>query len=137
MRTQGGISGVGMRKPRINRDWTEARAKVEREGCCRSCGHDQVLEAAHVLGREYDDKKPLRPTSRWRPFHVAPDRIIPLCNACHQGPNGQHAKRLDTLPLLTEIEQAQAVVDAGGIYPALTLLMPSENPKRVTSGIGQ
>jgi hypothetical protein len=46
------------------RDWSDARWKVERQGVCRNCGHDwerfpgRRLEAAHTAAREYDRPKP-------------------------------------------------------------------------------
>ena len=131
MKNLHGIGGLGQRKPRINRDWSEANVKRDDEQVCRSCGSGYRVELAHVIGCEMDSEPPLRPSSRWRPYVVAPDRVIPLCNDCHQGPNGQHANRLDVLSLLEPIEIAQAVMDAGGLYQALYALVPGENPRRV------
>ena len=131
-RLQGGISGVGQRRPRITRNWQAAREKVDLEGCCRVCGTTFRIEAAHVVAREHDASFPVR-NEDWSPYDVAPDRIIPLCGpatdttTCH---GKQHAKTLDLLTHLTEPEQVQAVADAGSISTAYTLLMPSESPKR-------
>lgn len=132
--TPGGISGIGARRPRIRRDWRLARAKVDAAGCCRNCGRTSDLEAAHVIGREHDADPPVGGRGAlyddgskfwaWREYLVVPERIIPLCADCHRGPNGQHAKRLDVLPLLTVAEQVQAVADAGGIVSAKLLLSP-------------
>lgn len=129
-RLQGGISGIGQRRPKITRDWTLAREKVDLEGRCRNCGSTDRLEAAHIVGRNHDFSFPVR-NEDWSPGDVAPDRIVPLCNLCHQGPTGVHARRLDLLPLLTEPEQVQAVADCGSISQAYTLLMPSESMRRV------
>lgn len=130
------MNALGRKKPPIRRRWDKARAKVEQEGVCRACGSPYGLEAAHVVGRVHDAKPPLRgdwksTNSRSAPYEVAPDRVIPLCHECHQGPNGQHANRLDLLPLLSLHEQIQAVADAGGISRAYQLLMPSESPRRL------
>ena len=107
----------------MRRDWSKARAKVDREGCCRVCGTTaRRIEAAHIVGREHDDKV------------VVPIRIVPLCGpatdttTCH---GKQHARRLDLLAYLSVPEQAQAVFDAGGISQAYDLLAPSESPRRV------
>ncbi len=138
MSARGGISGIGARKPRPRRVWDKATEKVAAEGSrCRVCGSRFAIERAHVIGREHDSKPPVH-ADFWRPWVVAPDRIVPLCGpvtdpaSCH---GTQHAKRLDLLPYLTLDEQLQAVADAGSIARAYTLLVPSENPK-ATSGIG-
>lgn len=129
---RGGISGIGQRKPRRVRNWTKAHEKIAIEGgFCRNCGATQRIECAHIVGREHDFEFPIRIEGDWRPGDVHPDRIIPLCHDCHQGPNGQHAKRLDCLPLLTLPEQLQAVADIGGISRAYDFLMPSESHRRV------
>lgn len=142
MTTRGGISGIGQRKPRIRRDWQYATAKVEAERyrcrnwrVCLYATDQRAIERAHIIGREHDGDAPVRargvigaPAVIWRPYVVHPDRIIPLCSYCHRE---QHARRLDLLPLLAYWEQIQAVADAGSIATAYTLLMPSENRKRV------
>jgi hypothetical protein len=125
------VSSLGKKKPRLRRDWTLARSKCDAEGGCRNCGFPRV-EAAHIIGREHDSKPPLRGGVFAHPGYVVnPDRIIPLCRECHQGPQGQHAGRLDLLPLLTLDEQLQAVADAGSITQALAKLSPEHNPRRV------
>lgn len=131
---RGGISGIGARQPRINRDWTLANQKVEEEGSrCRnwrsSAVHTNTIERAHIIGRSRDNAPPIRLGQvGWKPYVVAPDRIIPLCSACHRA---QHDHELDLLPLLLPWEQIQAVADCGGsIAVAYDFLMPSENPKR-------
>jgi hypothetical protein len=130
-RHSGGISGIGARKPRIVRSWDAAREKCDLEQGCRICGAWPV-EAAHIIGRDKDGDFPVR-NEDWSPWDVAPDRIVPLCHDHHQGPNGQHAKRLELLSYLTLPEQIQAVADAGGISRAMVLLSPSTNPKRVAA----
>jgi hypothetical protein len=124
-RRQGGISGIGMKVRRPARDWTVARAKVDGEGVCRACGRGGALEAGHVIGREHDFGPPIRWPSdvKWitrSRVLVAPARIVPLCGDCHRA---QHAHALDLLPLLTVEEQAQAVLDAGGIGAAELALL--------------
>jgi hypothetical protein len=112
----------------VTRDWKLARAKVEAEGVCRNCRRRRVkLDAAHVIGREHDRKPAVRalaPFVASLPPVVHPDRIIPLCHDCHQGPDGQHAGRLDVLRLLVLDEQVQAVADANGILLAMRRLIP-------------
>lgn len=115
----------------MKRDWSAAESK---RGACRNCGSHFRVELAHIIGREHDRTPPVAWVNRdWSvsKVYVHPDRVIPLCHDCHQGPNGAHAKRLDLLPLLTLTEQIQAVADAGSISQAYTLLMPSESPKRL------
>lgn len=107
-----------------DRDWTAARAKVDAEGQCRNCGKNRGLEAAHTLAREYDRKPPAFPDGEWKPYLVHPDRIIPLCNYCHQ--TLQHGGKLDVLRLLTRDEQIQAVADVGSIERARRFLIPRE-----------
>lgn len=122
------VPGLGQRKPRTYRDWKLATAKIEAEDYrCRVCGSQWQVERAHVIGREHDSKAPVR-IAGWRPGVVAPDRIVPLCRDCHQGPHGQHAKRLDLLPYLTRNEETQAVADVG-LGRAFALLMPSLSHK--------
>lgn len=101
----------------MKRDWTEAREKVDTEGCCRVCGPRVVMskdatrvEAAHVIGRARDTGGKVDAMS-----------VVPLCgpatssSTCH----GRYdAHRLDLLPYLTPAEQARAVADAGGIESA-------------------
>lgn len=133
MKLQGGISGIGSRKPRITRSWVAAREKVDLEGMCRNCSTPYRLEAAHVIGRTHDGDPPVRDED-WSPFDVHPDRIIPLCGpatdstTCH---GKQHAGCLEMLPLLTREEQVQAVADVGSISRAMQLLSPSANPRRL------
>lgn len=79
----------------MKRDWSKARAKVTEEGRCRSCGHAQGLEAAHVV-----------PRSRVTVGGEDPRNIVPLCGLCH---GAQHAGRLELLPLLTREEQSYVV----------------------------
>lgn len=78
----------------MKRDWTEARAKVEEEGCCRACGSSDFafLEAAHII-----------PRSRVTSGGEHPANVVPLCSSCHRD---QHAGRLELLPLLTLVEQS-------------------------------
>lgn len=85
----------------MSRDWTEARAKVDREARCRCCGQSGVrLEAAHVIGRKHDDRNGL----------VHPDDIVPLLQEHHRQ---YDLGLIDLLPVLTEAEQARAVGHVG------------------------
>lgn len=83
------------------RDWSAARAKVETEARCRVCKRsDRGLEAAHVMGRKYD-----QPDGR-----VLADDVVPLCRECH---TAYDARRLRLLPYLTLAEQAAAARHVG------------------------
>ena len=77
----------------MRRDWKAARAKVDREGCCRVCGIGGRLEAAHIIPRSLGGEQ-------------REESIVPLCPACHRAYDGG---RLDLLPYLTFEEQAEAV----------------------------
>lgn len=108
----------GLKRSEPPRDWSLARAKVDEEGgCCRVCGAPGA-QAAHILGRKFD--QPVSPGART--LLVLPDRIVPLCD--EQIGNGCHASYdvhdLDLAPYLTVEEQAQAVLDAGSIGLALS-----------------
>lgn len=80
----------------MTRDWTQARAKVDREGMCRSCARGEPLEAAHIVPRS-------RVNADGGAEHE--DNIVPLCPPCHRA---QHAGALELLPLLTLREQGYA-----------------------------
>lgn len=117
------------------RDWSDALAKVELEGCCRICKRSNVkLEAAHVLGREHDEPK-VSVGSDGESFiaskvlYVHPDRIVPLCGPFPDGCHGDvDHNRVNLVHHLTIEEQVQAVRDAGGIAPAWTALAPVGPP---------
>ncbi len=79
----------------MSRDWTAARAKVDAEGACRSCGTPHGLEAAHIV-----------PRSRVTSGGEDARNIVPLCRMCHAD---QHAGTVELLPLLSRSEQAYAV----------------------------
>jgi hypothetical protein len=90
------------------RDWSDAREKVEREGRCRVCGCRDGLQFAHILGRRYDD------ANGW----VDPLHGVPLCG----GPLGRPTchvlydeRRLDLSGYLTPEELAEAVAMAGEV----------------------
>lgn len=87
----------------MKRSWEAARAKVDREGCCRVCSGG-LPQAAHVIGRDHDrhdDDGVVR---------VNPADIVPLCARHH---TAYDARQLDLLPHLTKDEQAQAVLHVG------------------------
>lgn len=123
------------------RDWTDARAKLEAEGCCRNCGRsDRKLEVAHLDGQKYDqpaDCKTCKGSGRrlagagpcgvckgsgdTKTYYVDPVRTVPLCGpavdtgTCHNlFDNGQ----LDLLPVLDVREQLAVVKSLGGIEAA-------------------
>jgi hypothetical protein len=124
-----GWRGSGLRRSQPKRDWADARAKVEEEGCCRICKRtDRKLEAAHVLGREHDEPK--SPGSAT--LYVHPDRIFPACGPFPDGCHGDvDHRRISSLPYLTLDEQLQAVRDAGGIAQARMRLEPVEHREEV------
>lgn len=130
----------------IRRDWTDARRKVDDEGRCRGCKKPAGrcrLEAAHTLGREYDERRVCnRCGGTGHPAHrpqgqctkcngvgvvrwVNPDDIMPLCgpatdtSTCH---GLDHANRLNKLALMTTEEQVRAVQVVGTIGRAYVLL---------------
>jgi hypothetical protein len=115
------------------RDWTDARAKVEEEGCCRICKRSgRKLEAAHILGREHDGPKIGAGGKPLKELHVDPDRIVPLCGPFPEGCHGEvHANQVNLVHHLTMPEQLQAVEDAGGIAPAWVALTRVEHRERV------
>ena len=88
---------------RIERDWTEARAKVAAEGACRVCGAGRP-QAAHLIGRRLDR------ADAHGAVRVHPDDVVPLCARCHRAYDG---RRLDLVPYLTRAEQARAVALVG------------------------
>jgi hypothetical protein len=108
------------------RDWTDARAKVDEEGCCRICKRtDKKLEAAHVLGREHDQPKVTADGRVLKTLYVDPDRVFPACGPFPDGCHGDaDYRRINVLPYLTMEEQLRAVEDAGGIEPARIRLEP-------------
>jgi hypothetical protein len=110
-----------------DRDWADARAKVDDEGSCRICKRtDRKLEAAHVLGREHDEPKVSKHTGEiLKKLYVHPDRIVPLCGPFPEGCHGDvDHNRVNLVHHLTIPEQVQAVKDAGGIAPAWIALAP-------------
>lgn len=117
------VGTLASRKPRKRssepkRDWSLAIAKKEEEGDrCRVCGAPGT-ECAHILGRRHD--QPISPGSRT--LLVLPDRIVPLCPVHHRE---YDSHSLDLLGFLRAPEQAQAVLDAGGIESARRRLAPS------------
>lgn len=128
-----------------DRDWIDAREKVDAAGRCRVCGLDlaalaalgRSLEAAHTVGRTHDSRLIWRYPDGKKAFvreHVQggqvrlwvdPDDIVELCgpatstDTCHGAYDGH---RLDLLPLLTVDEQIAAVRAAGGIASAIRRL---------------
>ena len=129
-----------------DRDWIDAREKVDAAGRCRACGLDvaalaamgRSLEAAHTIGRSRDHKLVWRASDGRKMFvraefeadrilrlWVDPDDIVELCgpatstDTCHGAYDGH---RLDLLALLTLEEQLAAVRAAGSIASAIRRL---------------
>jgi hypothetical protein len=134
----GGSNAGRVRKPlkrsEPKRDWSDARAKVEQEGCCRICKRsDCPLEAAHVLGREHDEPKVSKATGEiLKELYVHPARIVPLCGPFPEGCHGDvDYHRVNLLHHLTIEEQVQVVRDADGIAPAWRALAPVDHRKEV------
>lgn len=120
------------RKLPMIRNWEDARAKVDEEGVCRYCRKpdgEVKLEAAHTLGRDYDEvlqcpvcegtgegRRTGTKCGACRGYGgflwVDPGLIVPLCgpatstSTCH---GRQHGKVLDLLSVLTGEEQIAAV----------------------------
>jgi hypothetical protein len=104
--------------PPVERDWSEPRAKVERERVCRLGGLPDAgcagpVQAAHVIGRARADEP--HPDLPGRLIVRAVD-VVPLCRRHHEA---YDRRELDLLPHLTEPEQVRAVQVAGGILSAL------------------
>lgn len=109
-----------MKRKQPNRDWSEARDKVEEEGQCRICGIPDGsvvdgfyvhLEAAHTIGRKQQDEVRVGPRGG-EVLVVKRESTVPLCTDCHRAYD-EH--RLDLLPFLFLPEQIDAVKAAGGI----------------------
>jgi 5-methylcytosine-specific restriction endonuclease McrA len=82
----------------VTRDWTQMRAKCDREQFCRIGGSLHAPpDAAHIIQR-----------SRVPPGLGAEHELncIPLCRRCH---DAYDERRLDILPNLTRGEMAYAV----------------------------
>lgn len=102
------------------RDWSLTHAKVA--AGCRICGNP--AERAHITAREHDRHEPVAHLDGWKPYFVAPDRIVPLCGPFPGGHHGQYDRgELDLSGHLTLPEQIQAVADAGSIHLALRRIM--------------
>lgn len=107
------------------RDWRDARAKVDAERVCRVCGaseHDPSgpVEAAHVIGRIHDRPREERESM----LYVEPDDVVPLCRTCHRA---YDLGGLDLLPYLSRDEQARAVLLVGmmAAFRRITKVRPS------------
>lgn len=125
-----------MKRSQPDRDWADARAKVEEEGCCRICkcseASDRPLEAAHVLGREHDEPKLGEDGWPLKERYVDPDRIFPACGPSPGGCHGEaERKEINVLSVLSLSEQVKAVEDAGGIEAARLRLEPVAHREEV------
>jgi len=103
----GPLKRTRMKRTPVERDWSRARSKVMREGCCRVCGRKAgkaKVEAAHVLGREHDAKR----EDGVREVH--PDDVVPLCSAFDGDCHGKYDRHeLDLFGYLTAAELERAV----------------------------
>jgi len=126
-------TGSTLKQKEPKRDWTDARAKVDHEGCCRICKRtDLPLEAAHALGREHDEPKLGKDGWPTKELYVHPDRIIPACGPFPAGCHGDvDHNRVNYLQYLSLAEQIKAVEDAGGIEAARIRLEPVEHNAEV------
>lgn len=116
----------GLKRSQPRRDWTDATAKVEAEGCCRVCGDTWNLEAAHIIGRVHDQPKLVARAGgihRSDTLYVHQNSVVPLCGPKPSGWPGCHQKydshSLDLLPYLTTEEQVRAVADCGSVLTML------------------
>lgn len=107
--------GPGLKRSQPKRDWAEADAL--KRTICRICGaHD--VQLAHLVGRIHDRPKEPGTKTLW----VNPDSVVALCHDHHRLFD---AHALDLLGYLTPHEEAQAVLDAGGLEKARIRLCPS------------
>lgn len=113
------------------RDWTEANAKRDREGCrlADTNAHGDCagkVQSAHILGRRFDRE---HPDGRELPRVVEPDEVVGLCGVHH---TAYDERRLDLLPFLTLAEQAAAVRLVGivGAFTRITGTSPITNQSR-------
>lgn len=115
-----------MKRTQPKRCWAAARAKCDAEEACRvgPVGCEGRLEAAHLVGRDRDQFE-LDGWPRLGPWRVEPVRIVPLCTKHHDRYDGRAHPRLDLLGHLTAEEEAQAVLDAGGLELARRKLAPA------------
>ena len=111
-----------------DRDWALARMKLQREeGRCRVCRTDRQVQMAHIFKR-WVDRTYADGTPQPKAWVVLPERVVPLCgpigdpNSCHER---YDTGRLDLLGHLSKQEEAQAVLDAGGLELARKRLCPS------------
>lgn len=120
----------------MKRDWSKANAKRTRCRLSHLGGCEGTVQLAHVIGCAVDIFELVPGSSRQRvtyngndPLVVHPVRVVPLCRKHHLLYDGHD---LDLVGHLTPEEEAQAVLDAGGMYQALMRLWPSHfNNKRV------
>jgi hypothetical protein len=100
---------VAMKSSPPRRNWDQALEKVMLAGGrCRVCDSRDMVQCAHIIGRENDCYQPMRDEGDWREWTVYPDRIVPLCKRCHED---YDTHKLDLLPYLHEHEVHQAIAD--------------------------
>lgn len=120
----GSIDLVGgqqrMVKCTLRREWREAIEKVHREGRCRVCGTPDDLQAAHTIGRRWQDVEVIGPRGGAY-LLVKADAVVPLCRWHHEL---YDARQLDLLPYLHLHEQVYAVETAGGVLSMLKRVSP-------------
>lgn len=111
-----------MKRGQPKRDWKKARAKVDDEGACRVCGIERGLQAAHIVPRQYDER---RGSVRF----VDPNNILPLCPPCHASFD---AHELDVLPVLEREEELHAV-GVLGLEGARRRVAPSDYRRNIVA----
>ena len=89
-----------MKRGSPNRYWKDAIAKCEEEGRCRLCGIERGLDAAHTIGRQFDEAPDGKKT-----LYVDPDSVVPLCRPCHES---QEHNEVGILEVMTPAEQDYA-----------------------------
>ena len=99
---------TGMKRRTLERYWSDARVKVDREGRCRLCPEVYGLQFAHTIARTHDERVELEDGSI--AIYVDPDDGVPLCPQCHAD---YDARRVSVLEVLTHDEQAAAVAHVG------------------------
>lgn len=127
-----------IKRSQPRRNWTEARAKVVEEGACRTCraregdvraGEIVRLQAAHLADRSYD---------RRDGYFVKPERVVPLCRACHETYDGPASLRgaLRMEAVVTADETEQLVADLGSLGLAWRRLTGAQMPDQETTTEG-
>ena len=78
-----GLPPLGLKAPKLARGTVAGRLHMARVAAlrCVVCGHPGPSEVHHVICGRYGQRK------------APDDQTIPLCFACHRGPQGIHANK--------------------------------------------